>query len=184
MSAEREYKFTEEGRSLLVYAIEALEKANPRYDTTVVRLALGMDARPKPVVALPPESEGPVSELYEKLVELRAYGADSVVVEYSGSGDEGSVHSVEVYRAGEKPNAPTKAAAALTLTRETENVISEWAEEKVSSRYPGWENNEGGAGTITIGLGAEITVEHEHGTAIEEYEYETTENEIKEEDEQ
>lgn len=73
--------------------------------------------------------------------ELAAAGIETVVIEYSGSNDEGYINEITA--------TPEDAVDYGTdLYRELESL----AYDVLSSRHGGWEINEGSDGTITINV--------------------------------
>jgi hypothetical protein len=95
-----------------------------------------------------------------ELVVLRGKGGTEVVVTYSGSGDSGGIDEVAAFAKGEP----------IAMTQELQQHVETWAWEHAIPRH-GWENNEGGHGTVTIDLETfEATIEHH-----EKYEEDATE---------
>lgn len=82
---------------------------------------------------------------------LKDQGAVRIEVSYSGSGDSGGIDDTTAYNANDD---------LVTLPDGAQALIEEWAWEHAIP-HTGWENNEGGEGTVTIDL-ATFEVEAEH----------------------
>jgi len=86
---------------------------------------------------------------------LKAQKATRVVVEYSGSGDSGSIDSIR---------ATTARGKEITIPEQLEKLIDQWSWDKVIPNT-GWWNNDGGFGTVTIDLKTyEAVCEHSDRT--------------------
>jgi len=94
-----------------------------------------------------------------KLTEL---GVTRLTVNYSGSGDEGSIDGVDVEPEG------------LALPDELEEQISDLADEFLYSEHGSWGDGDGGTGTIVIDP-VEGKIINEHGWYFTEVNYETKE---------
>ena len=81
---------------------------------------------------------------------LRALGVRKLTVNYSGSGDEGSVDGMDVEPEG------------LAIPEELEKQICDLADEFLYSEHGTWEDGDGGTGTIVIDP-AESKIVNEHG---------------------
>lgn len=109
-----------------------------------------------------------VSALIDK---LRDRGAIKMVVEFSGSGDDGSVNSVGVVGLRLK-NTNVRIGHTVTaddfeeFTEAVEYRSGLWSEAQILAENAGfdWWNNEGGAGTITVDVAASTAT-------YERYEY-------------
>ena len=83
--------------------------------------------------------------------ELLALGADELTGHYDGYGDSGNVEDISATKGGEPIELSDD------LTQRLDSFI--WS--LGYNRHPGFENNEGGFGTLTWDLGTdEITVDH------------------------
>lgn len=102
-------------------------------------------------------------------------GTTKVVAEYSGSGDEGWINDITAYR-GEEEILHTGEQYAMKqnvppFADDVGQLLMRWVEDEIYQRCPGYENNEGGQGTITVDLTkSPPTVVHEHGTNYTETE--------------
>ena len=85
----------------------------------------------------------------ELLPRLRALGVTEVIVEYEGYGDSGNVEDVTVQPAG------------IALPDDLCTKVGDFAWSVAYHRRPGFENNEGGYGTLTWDIAADsITLDH------------------------
>jgi len=107
----------------------------------------------------PPQIATFKSSIIPKLCEL---GVTKLTVNYSGSGDEGSVEGIEVEPEG------------LAIPGELEKQISDLADEFLYSEHGSWEDGDGGTGTIVIDA-VEGKIVNEHGRYFTEISYETKE---------
>lgn len=94
-----------------------------------------------------------------KLAEL---GVSKLTINYSGSGDEGSVDGLDVEPEG------------LAIPSALEREISDLAEELLDAEHGSWEDGDGGTGTIVIDPGTNKIV-NEHGWYFTDANYETKE---------
>ena len=98
------------------------------------------------------------------LVSLKTHGVTHVTAEYEGGGDSGGVETVtaqpdnvnldsvqvtmpvtgQVYRDGEWVEETKDETMSLT------NAVHQFVYDALRAHYPGWENNDGGRGTVTI----------------------------------
>lgn len=93
---------------------------------------------------------------------LRALGVRKLTVNYSGSGDEGSVDGMDVEPEG------------LAIPEELEKQICDLADEFLYSAHGTWEDGDGGTGMIVIDpAGGKIV--NEHGWYSTDVTYETKE---------
>ena len=95
---------------------------------------------------------------YEELAEA---GIEKVVVEYSGSGDEGYINEIIAEPVG------------IEYRDELYDLIRDVAYDLLEDNYAGWEINEGSQGEITLVVSEQKAYLH-HGTIIETTEYEDT----------
>ncbi len=93
---------------------------------------------------------------------LTQLGVTRLTVNYSGSGDEGSIDGVDVEPEG------------LALPDELEEQISDLADEFLYSEHGSWGDGDGGTGTIVIDP-VEGKIINEHGWYSTEVNYETKE---------
>ena len=85
----------------------------------------------------------------ELLPQLRALGIAQVIAEYEGYGDSGNIEDVTVQPAG------------ITLPDELCTKLGDFAWSVAYHQHPGFENNEGGYGTLTWEVIADsITLDH------------------------
>ena len=85
----------------------------------------------------------------ELLAQLRALGISEVTAEYEGYGDSGNVEEVVV-----TPDT-------ITLTEELRRRVEDFGWDFAYALSPGFENNEGGYGTLTWDIAADsITLDH------------------------
>lgn len=83
------------------------------------------------------------------LADLRTLGATLIEVDYEGYGDSGNVESVTV------------TPAMITLTTELNRRLEDFGWDFAYALSPGFENNEGGYGTLTWDVEADkINVSH------------------------
>lgn len=101
---------------------------------------------------------------FKKIIipKLRALGVRKLTVNYSGSGDEGSVDGMDVEPEG------------LAIPEELEKQICDLADEFLYSEHGTWEDGDGGTGTIVIDP-AEGKIVNEHGWYSTDVTYETKE---------
>jgi len=74
------------------------------------------------------------------LVQLRALGVTEVTAEYEGYGDSGNVEFITLQPSG------------IALASELSSQLDEFAWAFAYQQHPGFENNEGGYGTLTWDL--------------------------------
>ena len=92
--------------------------------------------------------------------ELRAIGADELVSSYDGYGDEGNVHDLGVFKDVEDEQLG-EIKTPLKLPSGMEDKLQDFVWSIAYQQSPGFENNEGGFGTLTWDLKAdEIMLEH------------------------
>lgn len=85
----------------------------------------------------------------ELLPQLRALGIAQVIAEYEGYGDSGNIEDVTVLPAG------------ITLPDEFCTKLGDFAWSVAYHQHPGFENNEGGYGTLTWDVTADsIALDH------------------------
>ncbi len=94
--------------------------------------------------------------------ELTELGVTKLTVNYSGSGDEGSIDEMEVEPEG------------LTLPHELEEQISDLADEFLYSQHGSWGDGDGATGTIVIDP-VDGKIVNEHGWHFTDVNYETKE---------
>lgn len=94
-----------------------------------------------------------------KLTEL---GVTKLTVNYSGSGDEGSIDEIDVEPEG------------LALPHELEQQISDLADEFLYSEHGSWGDGDGATGTIVVDP-VEGKIINEHGWYFTDVNYETKE---------
>lgn len=94
-----------------------------------------------------------------RLIEL---GVRKLTVNYSGSGDEGSIDGIDLEPEG------------LTIPDELKEQISDLADEFLYSAHGSWGDGDGCAGTIVIDP-VEGKIANEHGWYSTEINYETKE---------
>lgn len=99
------------------------------------------------------------NSIIPKLTEL---GVTKLTVNYSGSGDEGSVDDIDVEPEG------------VAIPSELEKQISDLADEFLYAVHGTWEDGDGGTGTIVIDPVAG-TIVNEHGWYFTDATYETKE---------
>lgn len=121
--------------------------------------------------------------------QLRAAGASTITISFDGSGDSGSIESVDIYNAEGK-----RMQIDLTVTYPTEKsswVDDKWVTETTEKEMPiadaleaycydelektqiDWYNNDGGFGEMTINLDDKVEIELEVNTRYTEYHSET-----------
>lgn len=93
---------------------------------------------------------------------LNELGVKKLTVNYSGSGDEGSVDDIDVEPEG------------LAISSKLEKQISDLADEFLYAAHGTWEDGDGGTGTIVIDPVAG-TIVNEHGWYFTDATYETKE---------
>jgi hypothetical protein len=107
-------------------------------------------ASPTPRFGISPELHERIDLLFKMMKEE---GVDEMKVPYSGSGDSGDFYDPYA-EAGNEPSV------------EIQKIVWHIAYQAVSSRHLGWENNDGGEGTVTFKLRSEddgcqvISVDH------------------------
>lgn len=85
----------------------------------------------------------------ELLPQLRALGVTEVVAEYEGYGDSGNVENLTVQPEG------------IALPEDLARSVEDFAWSIAYHQHPGFENNEGGYGTLTWDIAADsITLDH------------------------
>lgn len=85
----------------------------------------------------------------ELLAQLRALGINEVTAEYEGYGDSGNVEDVTVQ------------PAEVKLSEALATEVGDFAWSLAYHHHPGFENNEGGYGTLTWDIAADsITLDH------------------------
>ena len=85
----------------------------------------------------------------ELLPQLRALGIAQVTAEYEGYGDSGNIEDVTVQPAG------------IALPDDLSTKVGDFAWSVAYHQHPGFENNEGGYGTLTWDVTADsITLDH------------------------
>lgn len=99
------------------------------------------------------------NSIIPKLSEL---GVRKLTVNYSGSGDEGSIDGIDVEPEG------------LGIPDELEEQISDLADEFLYSEHGSWGDGDGGTGTIVIDP-VEGKIINEHGWYFTDVNYETKE---------
>jgi hypothetical protein len=94
----------------------------------------------------PPANKAARSEL---LPQLRGLGIAQVIAEYEGYGDSGNIEDVTVQPAG------------IALPDELCTKVGDFAWSVAYHQHPGFENNEGGYGTLTWDVAADsIALDH------------------------
>jgi len=97
--------------------------------------------------------------IFPKLSEL---GVRKLTVNYSGSGDEGSIDGIDVEPEG------------IAIPHELEDQICDLTDEFLYSEHGSWGDGDGCTGTVVLDLvGAKIV--NEHGWYITDVNYETKE---------
>lgn len=99
------------------------------------------------------------NSIIPKLSEL---GVRKLTVNYSGSGDEGSIDGIDVEPEG------------LAIPNELEELISDLADEFLYSEHGSWGDGDGGTGTIVIDP-VQGKIINEHGWYFTDVNYETKE---------
>lgn len=85
----------------------------------------------------------------ELLPQLRALGIAKVIAEYEGYGDSGNIEDVTVQPVG------------IELHDDLRTKVEDFAWGLAYHNHPGFENNEGGYGTLTWDIAADsITLDH------------------------
>ena len=85
----------------------------------------------------------------ELLPQLRALGVTEVVAEYEGYGDSGNIEDLTVLPAG------------IELPDDLDAKVGDFAWSVAYHQHPGFENNEGGYGTLTWDIARDsITLDH------------------------
>jgi hypothetical protein len=114
----------------------------------------------------PLDNEGSPQQIatFKKTIipKLNELGVRKLTINYSGSGDEGSVDGMDVEPEG------------LAIPNELEKKICDLADEFLYSEHGTWEDGDGGTGTIIIDPVAGKIV-NEHGWYSTDVTYETKE---------
>lgn len=110
------------------------------------------------------------------LADLAMCSVAVAVVEYDGSGDDGSLTGTSFFGTVDeyaKFRDPTRGRGAETveLSDEVREMIEDYAWDLLEAYYSGWENNEGATGEIIFDVN-EGTVTIHHGVRVESIEYE------------
>ncbi|MEM8572712.1 MAG: DUF6878 family protein [Pseudomonadota bacterium] len=85
----------------------------------------------------------------ELIAALRALGVTEVIADYEGYGDSGNVEDLTL-----QPND-------VTLNEDLSRKLEDFAWSVAYNQHPGFENNEGGYGTLTWDITADsITLDH------------------------
>ena len=94
------------------------------------------------------------------LEELRKLKADELTSYYNAYGDSGNVEEISVVRVGKDADG-NKLKEPVILLRDLETVLENFIWAFAYQQSPGFENNEGGFGTLTWDLNADkIQLEH------------------------
>jgi hypothetical protein len=117
--------------------------------------------------------------------QLRAAGASSITISFDGSGDSGSIESVDIYNADNQRMQidltviyPEEKSSWvddkwITETEEKEMPIADALEaycyDELQKTEIDWYNNEGGFGQMTINLDDKVEIELEVNTRYTEY---------------
>lgn len=80
----------------------------------------------------------------------------TIVIEYSGSGDEGHINDIR----------PEPEVEGLEFRSDLYEDLERFADDVLEANYPGWEINEGSEGTITIHVPERKVILH-HGERVE-----------------
>jgi hypothetical protein len=114
----------------------------------------------------PLDNEGSPQQIatFKKTIipKLNELGVRKLTINYSGSGDEGSVDGIDIEPEG------------LAIPEELEKQICDLADEFLYSEHGTWEDGDGGTGTIVIDPVAGKIV-NEHGWYSTDVTYETKE---------
>jgi hypothetical protein len=121
--------------------------------------------------------------------QLRAAGASSITISFDGSGDSGSIESVDIYNADNqrmqidltviypKEKSTWVDDKWVTETEEKEMPIADALEaycyDELEKTEIDWYNNDGGFGQMTINLDDKVEIELEVNTRYTEYHSET-----------
>jgi hypothetical protein len=121
--------------------------------------------------------------------QLRAAGASSITISFDGSGDSGSIESVDIYNADNqrmqidltviypKEKSSWVDDKWITETEEKEIPIADALEaycyDELEKTEIDWYNNDGGFGQMTINLDDKVEIELEVNTRYTEYHSET-----------
>jgi hypothetical protein len=121
--------------------------------------------------------------------QLRAAGASSITISFDGSGDSGSIESVDIYNADNqrmqidltviypKEKSSWVDDKWITETEEKEMPIADALEaycyDELEKTEIDWYNNDGGFGQMTINLDDKVEIELEVNTRYTEYHSET-----------
>jgi hypothetical protein len=89
---------------------------------------------------------------------MRAEGISKIVIEYSGSGDEGGIDSIEMERAENAPEQTLRNDLDLFVVPDSgvrvatslHQAAELFAENLMYGTYGSWQDNEGGSGTMTF----------------------------------
>lgn len=99
---------------------------------------------------------------YDEL--LKVVGIQKVVIEYSGSGDEGYIDDISV-------ESLDGSSVDLELGNELYDLLRDEAHDLLSSEHPGWEINEGSQGHITINVSERKAFLHHGENTIKTHYY-------------
>lgn len=107
---------------------------------------------------------------------LRKHGVYMLVAEYSGEGDSGNVEGTLAYRLADGFNPETDGDPTIgegledvDVPRFDNHSLDEFVWECAYGTHPGFENNEGGHGSVIIWVDAErVVVEHWNHVLTEE----------------
>ena len=122
----------------------------------------------------------------EIMAALRKAGVAKAVIEYSGSGDSGQVDSVVFFdRNGDgvdtsakiildtKVDSPPKDGETAWTTRvekrefAIDQAVERYAYDCLGAKVPGWEDNDGGQGRITIFVDDDLVVMEHQENVVE-----------------
>lgn len=131
-------------------------------------------SKPNPIVALMTGSDIVDLDLRARALKifetLAAQGVDEVTATYYGGGDEGGVQDIEA-----NPPAACVPTAVIGTTAnnkpiDLEDAIRDFCDELVYGQHRGWENNEGGGGTLVFDVKTKtISLDHYDNEVKEEY---------------
>ena len=102
----------------------------------------------------------------ELIKALAAIKVSRAVIEYDGCGDEGQIESVEAFRANGESVSLETPPFALTVeggeaTTSLRDALDDYAWELLAVTHDGFEDCDGGHGTITIDVAkATVTLDH------------------------
>jgi hypothetical protein len=118
-------------------------------------------------------------------VDLKSAGATNIVISFNGSGDSGSIESVDIYNADNQRMQidltviyPEEKSSWvddkwITETEEKEMPIADALEaycyDELEKTEIDWYNNDGGFGQMTINLDDKVKIELEVNTRYTEY---------------